>query len=100
MKPGLTVRDPRSIRVAPGGAATECAMALMRLPSTRISAGPDSVSDTPSNTLPHANTIALIAKPSDAPGGARLDLPAGATRQATPARRPPGFRRRCAGWAQ
>src|SRR5271167_2130306 len=63
MKPGLTVRSERSITRAPDGRPTDRSIFTIRLPSTRISAGPVSVSESPSNTLPHTRTSILISEP-------------------------------------
>jgi hypothetical protein len=40
-----------------------CPVDLIRLPSTRISAGPVSLSEAPSKTLPHTSTVALRLEP-------------------------------------
>ena len=45
MKPGVTVRSERSITRAPGGRPTDRSILAIRLPSTRISAGPVSASE-------------------------------------------------------
>src|SRR5260370_23224603 len=63
MKPGLTVRSERSITRAPGGRPTDPSSFAIRLPSTRISAGPVRASERPSNTLPHTRTSTLISEP-------------------------------------
>src|SRR6185312_13922708 len=61
MNPGLTVRPERSITCAPRGRLTDCAILIIRLPSTEISLGPFNSSEVPSNTFPHTSTVVFIS---------------------------------------
>jgi hypothetical protein len=65
MKPGLAVRSDRSITRAPGARPTDRSILAIRLPSTRISAGPVRASEIPSNTLPaHQNDCTHLSASS------------------------------------